>query len=87
MNVLIKGRCTSSYDAVYEDFLEGSETRAECCDESKTTISKIDNKNYIVLLFDVDIVKMKGLLSTPERADVIKKNGISNEMFQFTSLG
>ena len=38
MNVLIKGRCTSSYDAVYEDFLEGSETRAECCDESKTTI-------------------------------------------------
>jgi len=87
MNVLIKGRCTSSYDAVYEDFLEGSETRAECCDESKTTISKIDNKNYIVLLFDVDIVKMKGLLSTPERADVIKKNGISNEMFQFSSLG
>jgi hypothetical protein len=29
---------------------------------------------------------MKGLLSTPERADVIKKNGISNEMFQFSSL-
>jgi len=87
MNVLIKGRCTSSYDAVYEDFLEGSETRAECCDESKTTISKIDNKNYIVLLFDVDIVKMKGLLSTPERAVIIKKNGISNEMFQFSSLG
>lgn len=86
MNLLIKGKCTSSYDEVYKDFIELSETRAQCCDESKTTISKTDNKNFVVLLFDVDMSKMKELLSTPERAEVIKKNGISNEMFQFISL-
>ena len=56
-------------------------------DESKTTISKIDNNNFVVLLFDVDMSKLKEILSTPERAEVIKKNGISNEMFQFSSLG
>ena len=39
MNLVIKGKCTSSYDAVYKDFIELSETRAQCCDESKTTIS------------------------------------------------
>jgi len=87
MNLVIKGKCTSSYDAVYKDFIELSETRAQCCDESKTTISKIDNYNFVVLLFDVDMSKLKEILSTPERAEVIKKNGISNEMFQFTSLG
>jgi hypothetical protein len=70
MNLVIKGKCTSSYDAVYKDFIELSETRAKCCDESKTTISKIDNNNFVV----------------PERAEVIKKNGIANEMFQFSSL-
>jgi hypothetical protein len=86
MNILIKGKCTSSYDAVYEDFLKGSETRAQCCDEPKTKISKIDNNNYVVLLFDVDMAKMKELLSTPERAEVIKKNGIAHEMFQFSPL-
>ena len=49
--------------------------------------SKIDNNNFVVLLFDVDMSKLKEILSTPERAEVIKKNGISNEMFQFSSLG
>ena len=87
MNLVIKGKCTSSYAAVHKDFMKLSETRAQCCDESKTTISKIDEYNFIVLMFDVDMSKLKELLSTPERAEVIKKNGISNEMFQFTSLG
>ena len=87
MNLVIKGKCTSSYDAVYKDFIELSETRAQCCDESKTTISKIDNNNFVVLMFDVDMPKMKELLATPERAEIMKKNGMSNEMFQFSSLG
>ena len=87
MNLVIKGKCTSSYEAVYKDFMELSESRAQCCDESKTTISKIDEFNFIVLMFDVDMSKLKELLSTPERAEVIKKNGISNEMFKFIALG
>ena len=87
MNVLIKGKCTSNYDAVHQDFLKGSETRSQCCDESKTTISKTDNNNFVVLMFDVDMPKLKELLSTPERAESIKKNGLSNRMFQFSHLG
>lgn len=86
MNLVIKGKCTSSYAAVHKDFMRLSETRAQCCDESKTTISKIDENNFIVLMFDVDMSKLKELLSTPERDEVIKLNGISNEMFQFSSL-
>ena len=38
-------------------------------------------------MFDVDMLKMKELLATPERAEIMKKNGMSNEMFQFSSLG
>lgn len=87
MNLVIKGKCTSSYEAVYKDFMELSETRAQCCDESKTTISKIDTNNFVVLLYNVNMSKLKELLSTPERAEVIRLNGISNEMFQFSSLG
>ena len=87
MNLLIKGKCTSSYDLVHQDFLRLSESRAQCYDESKTTISKIDDHNFIVLMFDVDMIKFKELLSTPEKDEVIKLNGISNEMFQFSPLG
>jgi hypothetical protein len=86
MNILIKGKCATNYNAVYEEFINGSETRSKCCDESKTTISKIDNNNFIVLMFDVDMPKMKDLLATPERAEIMKKNGMSNEMFQFSPI-
>ena len=86
MNILIKGKCTTNYDSVYQEFLKGSETRSICCDESKTTISKIDDNNFVVLMFDVDMPKMKELLATPERAEIMKKNGMSNEMFQFSSI-
>ena len=48
--------------------------------------SKIDNNNFIVLMFDVDMLKMKDLLATPERAEIMKKNGMSNEMFQFSPI-
>ena len=78
MNILIKGKCTTNYNSVYQEFLKGSETRAICCDESKTTISKIDDNNFVVLMFDVDMLKMKELLATPERAEIMKKNGMSN---------
>jgi len=40
MNLVIKGKCTSSYAAVHKDFMKLSETRAQCCDESKTSISQ-----------------------------------------------
>ena len=86
MNILIKGKCATNYNAVYEEFINGSETRSQCCDESKTTISKIDNNNFIVLMFDVDMLKMKDLLATPERAEIMKKNGMSSEMFQFSPI-
>ena len=29
-------------------------------------------------MFDVDMLKMKELLATPERAEIMKKNGMSN---------
>jgi len=31
MNLVIKGKCTSSYAAVHKDFMKLSETRAQCC--------------------------------------------------------
>ena len=37
-------------------------------------------------IFDFDMPKMKDLLATPERAEIMKKNGMSNEMFQFSPI-
>ena len=75
MNLVIKGKCTSSYAAVHKDFMKLSETRAQCCDESKTIISKIDEHNFIVLMFDVDMSKLKELLSTPENWELFLSRG------------
>lgn len=87
MNILIKGSFKTTYEAVHKEWLNGSETRAECCDESRSIISKVDDYNYVALLFDVDFEKMLTLMTTPERAEIMRENGIKNEMYQFSPLG
>ncbi|MAJ32266.1 MAG: hypothetical protein CMC18_06395 [Flavobacteriaceae bacterium] len=87
MNILIKGSFATNYEEVHKEWVNGSKTRAECCDESRSIISKIDDHNYVALLFEVDFQKMLGLMATPERAEIMRENGIKNEMYQFSPLG
>ena len=58
-----------------------------CETKVDTHQSNMELLDDVVKIHDELMVKMKDLLSTTERAEVIKKNGISNEMFQFSSLG
>ena len=37
------------------------DARANVCDESRTTVGKVDDKNAIVMMYDVDM--QKGLLN------------------------
>ena len=57
------------------------------CNESKTTVGKVDDKNCIVMLYDVDMPGMQELMSSEYLIELTKKmNIINNEMNSFEPL-
>ncbi|WP_445757818.1 MULTISPECIES: hypothetical protein [Bacteroidota] len=85
MNVIIKVSM-ANYDAWKETFDNHAE-RATVCDESKTTVGKVDETSAIVMLYDVDMQKMQGLFGSEFMVLLIEKMEIVNdEMHSFTPL-
>ena len=41
---------------------DGHDARANVCDESRTTVGKVDDKNAIVMMYDVDMKGMQKLM-------------------------
>ena len=54
MNIIIKVSM-ANYDAWKEAFDKHAE-RAEVCDESKTTVGKVDDSSCIVMLYDLSLI-------------------------------
>jgi hypothetical protein len=85
MNVVLKISC-SDYRAWKKDF-DSHKERAAVCDETKTTVGKIDDKSCMVMLYDVDMAGMQQLMSSDYLKKLTEKLEIVNEeMHSFEPL-
>tara|TARA_Y100000768_G_scaffold14421_1_gene10069 strand:+ start:18 stop:281 length:264 start_codon:yes stop_codon:yes gene_type:complete len=85
MNLVIKVSF-NNYDEWRASFDNHAE-RASVCDESRTTVGKIDDQNCIVMLYNVDMAGMQNLMSSDFLVELSKKMNIKNdEMHSFEPL-
>ena len=85
MNLVLKISC-NNYTAWKKDF-DSHKERAAVCDETKTTVGKIDDKSCMVMLYDVDIAGMQQLMSSDYLKQLTEKLEIVNEeMHSFEPL-
>ena len=77
MNVIVKVSM-ANYDEWKEAFDNHTE-RATICDESKTTVGKVNDTSCIVMLYDVDMQGMKELMGSEFMIRLSKEMQIINE--------
>ena len=76
----------ANYDEWKEAFDNHAE-RATICDESKTTVGKINDTSCIVMLYDVDMQGMQELMGSEFMINLSKEMQIINEeMHSFSPL-
>ena len=75
-----------NYDAWKSEF-DSHDARAEVCDESKTTVGKINDHSCIVMLYNVDMQGLQNLMSSDYLTKLSEKMNIKNEeMHSFKPL-
>ena len=85
MNVIVKVSM-ANYDEWKEAFDNHAE-RATICDESKTTVGKINDTSCIVMLYDVDMQGMQEIMGSEFMITLSKEMQIVNEeMHSFNPL-
>tara|TARA_B100002019_G_scaffold117670_1_gene101036 strand:+ start:312 stop:575 length:264 start_codon:yes stop_codon:yes gene_type:complete len=85
MNVIVKVSM-ANYDEWKEAFDNHAE-RATICDESKTTVGKINDTSCIVMLYDVDMQGMQELMGSEFMIRLSEEMQIVNEeMHSFSPL-
>ncbi len=85
MNVIVKVSM-ANYDEWKEAFDNHAE-RATICDESKTTVGKINDTSCIVMLYDVDMQGMHELMGSEFMIRLSEEMQIVNEeMHSFSPL-
>ena len=77
MNLVIKVSF-NNYDEWKASFDDHAE-RASVCDESRTTVGKIDDQNCIVMMYDVDMEGMQKLMSSDYLVNLTERMNIKNE--------
>ena len=77
MNVIVKVSM-ANYNEWKEAFDNHAE-RATICDESKTTVGKINDTSCIVMLYDVDMQGMQELMGSEFMITLSKEMHIVNE--------
>lgn len=85
MNVIVKVSMAN-----YEEWKEAFDNHAEratICDESKTTVGKVNDTSCIVMLYDVDMQGMQELMGSEFMITLSKEMQIINEeMHSFSPL-
>ena len=85
MNVIVKVSM-ANYDEWKEAFDNHAE-RATICNESKTTVGKINDTSCIVMLYDVDMQGMQELMGSEFMIRLSEEMQIDNEeMHSFSPL-
>lgn len=75
-----------NYEDWFAEFKNHSE-RATVCDESKTTVGKVNDQNCIVMLYDVDMEGLQRLMTSEHLMQLSQKMNIQNdEMHSFEAL-
>tara|TARA_B100001057_G_scaffold425020_1_gene448145 strand:+ start:268 stop:537 length:270 start_codon:yes stop_codon:yes gene_type:complete len=76
----------NNYD-VWRKVFDGHKERAKVCDESKTTVGKIDDKTCIVMMCELDMNGLQELMSSEYLQRMTKELSIVNEeMHSFEPL-
>ncbi len=77
MNLVLKVSF-DNYDEWKAEF-DSHEARSTVCDESKTTVGKIDDQNCIVMMYDVNMEGMQKLMSSDYLVNLTERMNIKNE--------
>ena len=76
----------NNYSAWRKEF-DGHKERATVCDESKTTVGKINDTSCMVMLYDVDMNGLQQLMSSDYLKKLTEELEIVNEeMYSFKPL-
>ena len=85
MNLDFKVSCNNY--SIWKKEFDSHKERAAVCDETKTTVGKINDTSCLVMLYDVDMVGMQQLMSSNYLKDLTEKLEIVNEeMHSFERL-
>ena len=85
MNLDFKVSCNNY--SIWKKEVDSHKERAAVCDETKTTVGKINDTSCLVMLYDVDMVGMQQLMSSNYLKDLTEKLEIVNEeMHSFERL-
>ena len=71
----------------WKEAFDNHAERATVCDESRTTVGKVDDTSCIVMLYDVDMEGMQEIMGSEFMITLSKEMQIVNEeMHSFTPL-
>ena len=85
MNVILKVSMANYVE--WKEAFDNHAERATVCDESRTTVGKVDDTSCIVMLYDVDMEGMQEIMGSEFMITLSKGRQIVNEeMHSFTPL-
>jgi hypothetical protein len=85
MNVILKVSMANYVE--WKEAFDNHAERATVCDESRTTVGKVDDTSCIVMLYDVDMEGMQEIMGSEFMITLSKEMQIVNEeMHSFTPL-
>jgi hypothetical protein len=86
VDLMITAHLKSNYDS-WKALFDGDSVRAEYCDESKTMVSRVDDKTALIVLFDVNKAKMEARISSPAFKELVKDHVDRHDLYTLHSFG
>ena len=71
---------------LWDAFLPDAERRSNFCDESKTKVSKLNDKTALVALYDFDLTRMKEFESNQEVGKLMGKYKVTHDVYLMNKL-
>ena len=85
MNLMMIAHLKKSFES-WKELFDNDPARSEFCDESKTMVGRVDDKTALLVLFDVDQVKMKSYLTSQLFADLVKDYVEKHDSYKLEEL-
>ena len=85
MNLMMTVHLKKSFES-WKELFDNDPARSEFSDESKTMVGRVDDKTALIVLFDVDQVKMNSYLTSQLFADLVKDYVVKHESYTLEVL-